>query len=132
MSTFLKDSCYNQATTYAPFIEFHLDEHHRRAFNASQLIEFSLGPNAGAEEDAKQPPQKLCLMFSTADVVVLGWRLGLVADYLRDNRLSAIGILPQRNADVESKTAFVSAITITEISKNPNSNDSNETPLAKH
>jgi hypothetical protein len=114
---FPKDICYLMATTYAAYIEFQTDEHHRRAFNASQLIEFSLEPNPDADDDKNLPPQKLSLAFSTADVVVLGWRLGLMADYLRDNRLSAIGILPKRYAELERNSAFVSAITITAVSK---------------
>jgi hypothetical protein len=117
MPTFLKDMCYLHATTYAACIEFHTDEHHRRAFNAGQLIEFSLEPNPDADDDKNLPPQKLSLAFSTADVVVLGWRLGLIADYLRDNQLSAICILPKRYAELERNSAFVSAITITAVSK---------------
>lgn len=132
MSAFLKDSCYLQAASYAACIEFHTDEQHRRGFNASQLIEFSLEPNPGAYEDKNEPPQRLSVMFSTADVVVLGWQLGLIADHLRDNSLSAIRVFSQRDADLERNSASVSAITITEISENANSNDSNETPLAKH
>jgi hypothetical protein len=117
MSTFLKDACYQTASTYAACIEFHLDEHRRRAFNASQLIAFALDPNPDGEDDKNQPPQKLSLTFSTADVVVLGWRLGLIADYLRDNKLSAIGILPKRYAELERNAAFISAITITPVEK---------------
>ena len=117
MSMFPKDSCYLSANTYAACIEFHLDEQHRRAFNASQLIEFSLDPNPDAENNKNDPPQKITLVFSTADVVVLGWRLGLIADYLRDNKLSAVSILPKRYADLERNAAFVSAIKITPIAK---------------
>ena len=99
MPIFLKDSCYQSAVTYAACIEFHLDEHRRRAFNSSQLITFALDPNPDAENDKNLPPQKLSLSFSTADVVVLGWRLGLISDYLRDNKLSAVGIIPKRYAE---------------------------------
>jgi hypothetical protein len=117
MPTFPNDACYLMATTYAACIEFRTDEHHRRAFNASQLIEFSLEPNPDANDDKNLPPQKLSLAFSTADVVVLGWRFGLIADYLRDNRLSAICILPKRYAELDRNSAYVSAITITAVSK---------------
>jgi hypothetical protein len=117
MPQFMSDSCYHIATTYAACIEFHLDEHRRRGFNASQLIAFSLDPNPDADGDKNQPPQKLSLTFSTADVVVLGWRLGLITDYLRDNKLSAVGILPKRYAELENKSALVSSITITPVSK---------------
>jgi hypothetical protein len=117
MSHFLRDSSYHIATTYAACIEFHLDEHRRRGFNSSQLIAFSLDPNPDAGDDKNQPPQKLSLTFSTADVVVLGWRLGLVVDYLRDNRLSAVGILPKRYVELERTAAFISAIVITPVGK---------------
>ena len=116
-SIFLKDTCYQSANTYAACIEFHLDEHHRQAFNASQLITYALEPNPDAEDDQSLPPQKLSLTFSTADVVILGWRLGLIADYLRDNRLSAVCILPRRYAELERTTAFISVITITPVEK---------------
>ena len=84
---------------------------------STQLIEFSLEPNPDANDDKNLPPQKLSFAFSTADVVVLGWRLGLIADCLRDNRLSAICILPKRYAELERNSAFVSAITVTSVSK---------------
>ena len=117
MSQFLRDSCYHIANTYAACIEFHLDEHRRRGFNSSQLIAFSLDPNPDADSDKNQPPQKLLLMFSTADVVILGWRLGLMTDYLRDNKLFAVGILPKRYAEMESKSPFVSSITMMPVGK---------------
>jgi hypothetical protein len=74
MPTFPNDACYLMPGTYAACIEFRTDEHHRRAFNASQLIEFSLEPNPDANDDKNLPPQKLSFAFSTADVVVLGLR----------------------------------------------------------
>ena len=118
MSTsFLKEDCYKPANGYCACIAFHLDEHHRRAFNASQMIEFSLGPNPDADDDKNEPPQKLSIAFSTADVVVLGWRLDFIADHLGDNKLAGIGILPKRYAELERAKVFVSAITITPIGK---------------
>jgi hypothetical protein len=49
------------------------------------LIEYSLEPNPDTEHDKNLLPQKLALTFSTADVVLLGWRLGLLADKLQEN-----------------------------------------------
>jgi len=118
MSTFLDDSCYESANSYASCIEFHKDKHHRRGFNASQLIDYTLEPNPDAEDDKTVPPQKLSLAFSTADVVVLGWRLDFLADRLRENKLAAIGVLPKRYAELERIAAFVSSITIMPIAKN--------------
>lgn len=102
---------------YNACIAFHFADHRRQAFSSSQLIGYSLDPNLDAEEDKNAPPQKISIVFSTADVVILGWRLGLIADYLRDNKLSAIGILPKRYAELERNTAFVSSITISPIDK---------------
>jgi len=111
----MQETCYQSANTYATFIELHLDGQHRRALNASQLIEFTLEPNPASDDDKNLPPQKLSLMFSTADIVILGWRLGLIADYLRDNKLAAIGVLPKRYAELERGSVFVSGIVIVPI-----------------
>jgi hypothetical protein len=114
-STFLEDTCYESANTYAACIEFHQDKHHRRGFHASQLIDYTLEPNPDAGDDKNAPAQKLSLAFSTADVVVLGWRLGLLANYLRDNRLAAVGVIPKRYAELERAAAFVASIKITPL-----------------
>jgi hypothetical protein len=117
MSTFLDDSFYESANSYAGCIEFHIDKHHRRGFHSSQLIDYTLEPNSDAGDDRDAPPQKLSLAFSTADVTVLGWRLGFLADKLRENKLAAIGVLPKRYAELERIAVFVSAIVITPIAK---------------
>jgi len=117
MSEFLKDSCYNICIGYNACIAFHLADHRRQAFNSSQFIGYSLDPNPNAEDDKNAPPQKLSLAFSTADVVLLGWRLDGLADRLDENKLAAVCILPKRYAELERNAAFVSAITITPIGK---------------
>ena len=121
MSIFLEDKCYESSDSYAACIEFHQDKHHRRGFHASQLIDYTLEPNPDAGDDsggsAQAPPQKLSLAFSTADVVVLGWRLGLLADKLRENKLTAIGSVPKRYAELERAAVFVSSIKIEPVGK---------------
>ena len=117
MASFPIDYCYHTANTAAACIAFHTDNQHRRGFNLNQLIEFSLGPNPDADKDREMPPQMLSLVFSTADVVVLGWRLELLHDYLRDGRLAAIAILPKRYAELERHTPFVSGISIKAVGK---------------
>ena len=113
---FLKDDCFQTATTHCFCIEFHV-EGRRRGFHASQLIEYTLEPNPDAEDDKNAPPQKLALAFSTADVVILGWRLALLADHLRENKLAAVGILPKRYAELDRNKPFVASIKITPIDK---------------
>jgi hypothetical protein len=112
------DKTYETLNTTATFIEFHQDKDHRQAFNTSHLIGFSLDPNPDAGTDKDVPPHKLSLVFSTADVVILGWGLGFLADKLRESTLVAIGIIPKRYAELERTPAFVSAITITPVAKN--------------
>ena len=117
MSTFLLDKCYETSNTSAAFIEFHQDKDHRQAFNASQLIGFSLAPNPGADTDRNEPPQKLALVFATADVVLLGWRLGFLADRLRESTLAAVGLIPKRYVELERNPVFISVIKIEAVKK---------------
>ena len=117
---FLEDDCYKTTNAHCFCIEFYFDGR-RRGFHTSQLIEYTLEPNPEADEDdggrAPAPPESLTLAFSTADVVVLGWRLTRISDYLRDNKLAAVGILPKRYAELDRNKPFVASITITPISK---------------
>ena len=115
--SFKEDSCYATSGKHCACIEFHLSEHQRRGFHTSQLIEYTLEPNPDAEDDKNLPPQKLALAFSTADVVVLGWRLGHLADKLQENDLAAVRVLPKRFAEVDRHMPFVASITITPIAK---------------
>lgn len=114
---FKEDSCYATSGKYCACIEFHLSEHQRRGFHTSQLIEYTLEPNPDAGDDKNEPPQKLALAFSTADVVVLGWRLGLLADKLQENDLAAVRVLPKRFAEVDRHMPFVASINITPVTK---------------
>jgi hypothetical protein len=79
------------------------------------LIEYTLKPNPVAEDDKNEPPQKLALAFSTADVVVLGWRLSHLADKLQENDLAAVRVLPKRYAEVDRHMPFVASVSITPV-----------------
>ena len=114
-----KDDCYTTSVKYCACIEFHLDEERRRGFHTSQLIDYILEPNPNAGDDKNTPPQKLVLAFSTADVVILGWRLGRLADLLRENELATAHVLSKRYADLDYARSFVTSIMITPISKRP-------------
>jgi hypothetical protein len=94
-----------------------VSEHQRRGFHSSQLIEYTLEPNPDAGDDKNEPPQKPALAFSTADVVVPGWRLDHLADTLQENDPAAVRVLPKRYAEVVSHGAFVASMTITPIAK---------------
>ncbi len=79
------------------------------------MIDYTLEPNPDAGEDKNAPPQKLALAFSTADVVILGWRLGRLADLLRENDLATVHVLSKRYADLDHASPFVASIIITPI-----------------
>jgi hypothetical protein len=114
-----KDDCYTTSIKYCACIEFHLDEERRRGFHTGQLIDYTLEPNPNHGEDKDAPPQILALAFSTADVVILGWRLGRLADLLRENNLATVHVLSRRFADLDRARPFVASIIITPISKSP-------------
>lgn len=111
------ESSYTTSSKFCACIEFRLDEHRRRGFHTSQLIQFALDPNPAAEDDKNAPPEKLALAFSTADVVILGWRLGLLADRLRENELAIVRVQPTRYSGIEKTMPFVIAIQITPVDK---------------
>jgi hypothetical protein len=116
MPSFDKDSCYAASGKFCACIEFHLPDDKRRGFHSSQLIEYTLEANPD-DDDKNAPPQKLAIAFSTADVVILGWRLGLLADRLQENDLTAVRALPKRYADVDRHVPFVASISITPLAK---------------
>lgn len=113
-----KEDCYTSSGKYCPCLEFHLDEEHRHGFHTSQLIDYTLEPNPDAGEDQTAPPQKLAIAFSTADVVILGWRLSRLADLLRENDLATVRALPRRYADLDHSRPFVASLQIMPVSKN--------------
>jgi hypothetical protein len=113
---FLKDDCFLPTEMHCFSIEFHF-EGRRRGFHTSQLIEYTLEPNPEADDAKDAPPDKLAFVFSTADVVVLGWRLGRIADYLRENKLTAICTLPKRYSDLDRNKPFVASIKIEPVGK---------------
>jgi hypothetical protein len=81
------------------------------------LIDYTLEPNPDAGDDKNAPPQKFALAFSTADVVILGWRLGILADKLRENDLATVHVLPKRYAEFDRSKPFVASIAITPVTK---------------
>lgn len=116
MSTSLKDDCYQIAHKHCFCIEFRIGKQ-RRGFHSSHLIEYTLEENPEAKDDSNTPPEKLVLAFSTADVTISGWRLGRLADALRDNELAAVSAAPKRYGELDPTKPYVASIVITPIEK---------------
>lgn len=112
-----RDRCYETMNKYCACIEFQLDKENCHGFHTSQLIDYTIEPNPDARDDRDAPPQKFALTFSTADVVILGWRLETLARKLCENELAMVRILPKRYAYVDRFKTFVASIKITPIEK---------------
>jgi hypothetical protein len=112
-----RERCYETMNKHCACIEFQLDKEHYHGFHTSQLIDYTIEPNPDASDDRNEPSQKFTLAFSTADVVILGWRLETLANKLCENELAVVRILPKRYADVDRFKTFVASITINPIEK---------------
>jgi hypothetical protein len=112
----MEDS-YETMNKHCACIEFQLDKEHYHGFHTSQVIDYTIEPNPDAADDRNAPPQKFTLAFSTADVVILGWRLETLAKRLCENELAVVRILPKRYADLDRFKTFVASIKITPIEK---------------
>jgi hypothetical protein len=111
------EQCYTTTNKYCACIEFQLDKENCHGFHTSQLIHYTIGLNPDARDDKHAPPQKLVLAFSTADVVILGWRLEYLATKLCEGELATVRILPKRCEDLNRFKSFVASIKITPVAK---------------
>jgi len=116
MPSSLKDDGFQITEKHCFCIEFRSGTQ-RRGFHSSHLIEYTLEQNPGpeGEANAKTPLEKLVLAFSTADVTISGWRLGRLADALRDNELAAVSTSPKHPGERDSTKPCVAAIVIIPI-----------------
>ena len=94
-----------------------MDKDNRHGFHTSQLIDYTIGPNPDVHDDRDTPPQKFMLAFSTADVVILGWRLEYLATRLCENELATVRVLPKCCENLDRVKSFVASIKITSIEK---------------
>ena len=111
----LKNECYELAAKHCLCIEFVLSDSQREGFHTGQLLHYRLEPNSIDEKDA--PPEKLTLVFATADVVILGWKLSTLANHLRDGDLLYVRSGHANYANLERSKTCVASITVTAIAK---------------
>lgn len=108
-------SCYKESLRSQPaaFIEFRPDPQTRTGFGAAQLLHYTLEPH----RDNQDAPERLTLGFSTADVVILGVRLGKLVGLLNEHLLGSVSILDVRYAATLDKKPWVASISITRLDK---------------
>jgi hypothetical protein len=105
-------SCYATSGKYCACIEFHLSEHKSPCLPFQPVDRIHPGTKPGRGGRQRHPAAKTGPVFSTADVEVLGWRLGSLADKLQENNLAAVRILPKRYAELERNQPYVAFIGI--------------------
>ena len=108
-------SCHQPAPgSGVSFIELRPDPHTRTGFPVVQLCHYTLGPNPEAGEHS---PERLTLAFHTADVVILGARLGQLADLVSAHELKSVTALEPRYAGAVGRQPFVARIEIRPLGK---------------
>jgi hypothetical protein len=105
---FLNDRC--------SFLEFWPEQKPWHGFAVSQLLHYSVEANTAAKDG---PPDKLTLGFSTADVVVTGWRLEQLADEVRGHKGGIVKTLPNavRYEQLQPNACAVAKIEVKPIAK---------------
>jgi len=85
----------------------------RQGFALSHLLYYRLAPrDAVAGDGADAAPQMLTLAFSTADVVLTGWRLERVTELIHDGKLAAVRTIPTRHVGLTGNRPAVVSIAI--------------------
>lgn len=95
------------------FIEFRPDAHRRLGFPWAQLCHYTLEPNSG-DPDA---PERLTLAFSTADVVLVGARLGKLVELINEHDLGSVSVVDARHAGLLARAPWVASIAIAPLDK---------------
>jgi len=95
------------------FIEFRPDAHRRIGFPVAQLCHYTLEPNGG-DTDA---PERLTLAFSTADVVLVGARLGKLVELINEHDLGSVSAVDARYANLLVRAPWVASIAIARLDK---------------
>lgn len=95
------------------FIELRPDAHTRTGFPVAQLCHYTLEPHRGDEAT----PERLTLAFHTADVVMVGARLGELVKLLQKHELASVSALDARYAGALGKQPWVASIAINRFDK---------------
>jgi hypothetical protein len=97
----------------AAFVEFQVTPHSRSGFPVAQLCHYTLEANAAEGGDA--PPERLTFAFPTADVVVLGARLGKLLESIAEQSLAAVVPLDARYQATLGRGPWVASIAVNRI-----------------
>lgn len=106
-------SCHSGGLRHGhAFIEFRPDPQKRVGFPWVQLCHYTLEPDRGDDT-----PERLTLAFSTADVVLVGARLGKLVELLQEHDLDSVSVVDARYANLLAKSPWVASIAIARLDK---------------
>lgn len=107
--------CVIEAESNRPigFVEFFDRPQSRHGFAQAQLLHYRLFlRDVPAGDGADAAPQVLTMAFSTADVIITGWRLERVTEILQDGKLVAVKTIPARHVGLTGNRPAIVAIEI--------------------
>src|SRR4051812_49360554 len=67
-----------------------------RGFPITSLKHYTLKRNPGYHVGVHTPPDALILEYPGTRITLVGWRLGLLAEYLRLGRVARVRVVPPR------------------------------------
>jgi hypothetical protein len=85
-------------------------------FPVAQLCHYTLEANSSGDE-GKEAPEWLMLEFSTADVAIVGARLGKLVDLINEHGLASVSAVDARYAGTVGRGPWVARITIARLDK---------------
>jgi hypothetical protein len=106
--------CTSASHGSAYFIELRPDPRTKTGFPVAQLCHYTLEANRDGDPE---PPERLTLGFSTADVVIVGARLGKLVELINEHGLASVSAQDARYAGTVGRGPWVAKITIARIDK---------------
>jgi hypothetical protein len=108
--------CTSASHGSAYFIELRPDPRTKTGFPVAQLCHYTLEANPGGDE-GKEAPERLTLGFSTADVAIVGTRLGKLVELINEHGLASVSAVDARYAGTVGRGPWVASITIARLDK---------------
>ena len=90
--------CLDTHHLYSASISILADDGRTYGFATSQYVDFVHEANPGMQNDSGAPPERMRLRFATAEVMMLGSRLELIASALSEGQLRGLKAISQRYA----------------------------------
>jgi hypothetical protein len=108
-----RDPCCETTDSHSFALYVTADDGVSYLFGVGQFLDAKLDNNFQIENDPQAPPERLHIRYATGEVVVLGWGLHKVADWIGSGRLKSIKPLGSRHAALQETWVSVSSITVT-------------------